>query len=778
MRVERQDIPLRSSRLTIAIIQVEGGFPNGKHLTLVDGRLTYTWKDPDEIARRTTKALRLLEAIATQHPQTNIVIFPEYSLPLVKSTITELQKVADQHSFLIIPGADNLRQRPGHFYNQSTVLVPGAGEPVVYEKAEVSDWEKTHVDERLPTVNRLLTWRADGKSYWLSVRICFDLLMAPREQEFDEPAPGVVFVPLSSPDIITFRAYADILLRARYGRAVVLCNALGHNAVGGSSVIAMSRGATILDPAVVLSSHQESVAVVEVDCANLSPPRKTPVPVRAAIGSCTYFHINNEHAQAPLVQARPENPPTASRAVLNPWLFEISGKKMRLAFLRIYDLPAIEARSRNQSFEVLAVLGQHDILVSHVEQARERMYYDLETAFGTLLHESPTSLRHGTDGHLGATGLAYPFFGVDTFYKVLGEPVLALDRAVFDHPDQQPPRRTELEQLLALGRDWDDPNVPESARQRFVESRWILGKTSKVPGQVDAILSLSLHYSGAITEPQENFRLHVLPKLVANNAVTSIYGGTGTDLKVDYVLRISSDVRSLFELIEEVHRLAQAALVSIRTSTCVVLRKLADLSLEDALLAPGMPPDEARYADKRILPHLSNKDKKIFRHLSAEDQEEIISYHRQAEEALNLVSGLDWMAELAPEVRKGLARGLLHRDFNVMREPHNLLQAKVEEILSIWIESSVTDADIAAWKGPMPLQHDRKHLSYSEKIRVVSRMVKDKRLPPEAEEDIVGLAATIQIRNAITHQLRDKLTMQDFLSALLRYCTFIHKWGV
>lgn len=93
----------------------------------------------------------------------------------------------------------------------------------------------------------------------------------------------------------------------------------------------------------------------------------------------------------------------------------------------------------------------------------------------------------------------------------------------------------------------------------------------------------------------------MLPKLLENSSITSIYEGTGRKLSIHYLLRVTGSKDNLFAFIQEVHQLAVEARLMIMTSTFVIVKKWASLDLENSLLIPVLPPNEEAYRNDHIV---------------------------------------------------------------------------------------------------------------------------------------------------------------------------------
>ena len=348
------ELKLGKSQLTVALVQIEAAFPDDKIKTVVDGRETFSWRSLDGIHRRTAKVLSILDFIHREHPETDVVVFPEYSIPLLNA-IEALQRKADQHGTIIIAGSDNIADKAnGLIMNRSPIVLPGR-EPVWVSKRELSQWEVGYVDSP-PTeiTNPVLSWSIDDRRFWLAVDVCLDASFLISDEIHLDPNPGMYIVPMCSREVTTLRTYADTLLRADGGRAVVLCNAVGEFAGGSSCVMAVTPGGRLLQPALELSESDEQLAIVELDYSQFAPRRKTSVTTRSAVGARRKYNIRSTLED---IQILPFHESTAllARGVVNPLLYSLFGKTLRVAFLEIEKYAELAKMSYGDDFEILAI---------------------------------------------------------------------------------------------------------------------------------------------------------------------------------------------------------------------------------------------------------------------------------------------------------------------------------------------------------------------------------------------------------------------------------------
>jgi hypothetical protein len=198
---ELHPVDLKSSKIVIALAQISGPFPHGKHKSVINSRETLSWQSLGDMQARVEKIIAILDALSEAALRPDIVVFPEYSFPVTQA-LPELQAKANQYAFIIVAGADSLWQpNLRDIYNQSPIFIPGRGEPLWVTKRDVSQWEEGLVDEPTYSKRPILTWNAGGHEYWIATHICLDFQRAADEFEH---GGGVFLVPMCSPDVMPF----------------------------------------------------------------------------------------------------------------------------------------------------------------------------------------------------------------------------------------------------------------------------------------------------------------------------------------------------------------------------------------------------------------------------------------------------------------------------------------------------------------------------------------------------------------------------------------------
>jgi len=766
-------INLGTSKIVVAIAQVNGPLPDGKQKVVIADRETLEWKSLDDIRSRLEKAYAILDEISTGPLKPDIVVFPEYAFP-VQRAVGELQQRADKYNFIIVGGADLIRQsNSAHIFNQSPIMIPGHAEPVWVTKRTISQWEEGLVDEPGEITQPVLTWKVNGLKYWISTYISLDFSFGAQRIS---RGGGLFLVPMCSPDVMSFRGWADTLLRLEGGTATVLCNCVGGGSKGQSSVVVSNPSGKPFQAAFEMSTNREEVSVFEIDLQHLAPPRKTSRRTTYALGRRFLYELQTVPGGIRL-----EPQPTATeeilkRAVINPAIFSaVLGKKMRMAFLNVRNYAEVETKIEGKDYEVLATLGKEDIIVTHLAEDRYDMIFDITQAINWI----------GVDGNYVTVGglnemveASFPHFRVDAYYKVMGVPVNDVDRGVFSSRERPFPNFAEIANIFKLGQRWEDPDVTDEERQRFLHNRWILDLTELNLGDINAVMTIGLAYARVDSKAHllAKFEETVVPELVNNHHVTSLYRGSSVTLVIDYVARLSCDIRSISDLQYRLHDMALKNRLSIQLTTYIVHKKLSSLSLPKAILVTRLSRDK-RYRDLHIIPHLSDEDRVRLTYQSEREQIELIDSFRTVEKALEKIDYFRFETEERMVLHK-LASGLFNKDFDSLREVHDPLQIRVEKMIAAIIKKEIDEKEfkqLAAAVNISP-QKTKSQLAYMEKIKIAVRHFEETESESLRLPSLKNLHLTTLVRNALAHSDFERISLEQFTQAMVYYCNFLYDW--
>jgi hypothetical protein len=209
-----------------------------------------------------------------------------------------------------------------------------------------------------------------------------------------------------------------------------------------------------------------------------------------------------------------------------------------------------------------------------------------------------------------------------------------------------------------------------------------------------------------------------------------------------------------------------------------MVQKLSNLSLEKAVLVPVLPSDETNYRNSHIYPRLSPDEKIRAVYLDEGEQRPFINQYRRIQEAISSLGEQENLIGNVAEFERKLATGLLNKDFTVLKEPHDVLQIKVENLLRDFINKKVNEDQLDGWKGPLNILPGKKKnsLSYTERIKLVIRVGEETGMQPALLESVKHLMGSIQMRNAFAHSNWEKLSLEEYIIVLPIYCDFLSKW--
>jgi hypothetical protein len=445
-----------------------------------------------------------------------------------------------------------------------------------------------------------------------------------------------------------------------------------------------------------------------------------------------------------------------------------------MAFLSTENFWESVGKLKNQDFEVLAILGQHDILITHLHENRYDMIYDIKKVLNwrmnvdTMGNPESDLIREMYD--------KFPFFRVDVYFKVLGAEIPRHHSKL----ENRMPSLEERMKIIKLGSDWHDEQVTDEDRATFLERRWILKATDKRPGDINAIMTVSLeHLSPEMGDKQALFEDEVIPEITKKDIVTSAYRGRSQILTFSYVFRIWAGLKELYNLIEEIHRRASQIRVAVNTNTYIVLKQLSTLSLENAVLSPSLSAEDTAYKNMNITPKLHDESNGRLKSLSKDVQSEFINRCRIVQEAMMELENTEWLRRRYDEIERKLVEGLLSPDFELLKEVHVFFHDKVETNLKEFIDDEVPDTEFQKLKAALgvPSQKAKRQLYYQERIKIVAEHLRSGNQEAAKMKSLADLNKTTVLRNALTHANYETVSLADYTNTIAIYCEFLRRWS-
>ena len=780
-KIETDPVKLHftTTKLRVCFAQLTGPFPKGKKEIFAEGRQTYLWDSKDEVNERKLKVKSILTYVSEHHKETNLIVFPEYSAPSVYLD-EEYREFSRKLNCVIIGSPDNVRDGE-KIYNKTPVYLPGYEKPLWLIKKHLSPWEFGNIDEPENVSSPIFYWEVSEKKYWLSIHTGLDFLYSLSDEAPPKDDPVLMIVPMCSTDIRPFNNFAGTHFMHPYGgRAIILCNCTGGDFAGRSAVFVETNNDEKNIPAFFIKEKKEAFVIGEIDCDKFRVSKKSTTSAKSSIEKMYLYQLEKLQNDYLITEIQQTTDASKVRAVINPNLFEVFGKKIRISFGSIDQYAKLDSQALIDSgFEIYSLLGNNDVMVSHLNSSISSLLAEIRE----LLPSWHTSaIREGDSS--GDSNI--PYFEVNKYYKVLGTTVDEdADRAFHTSiPDE-----IQLLALLKLGKDWESNAVSDKDKEHFLSKKWLLGKTEMVPGEVNVIMTIRLTSPVMDSDsPWGDFNLRILPFLKKSDMVTSIYEGTNQRANINYLLRIKTKVEDLFQFITEIHSIGLKEKVLFRTNTYIIVNKWSALSLEKSLPFSGLAVQDEKFRDTIILSNLKDsEDRERFRKFSASQQSHRVNTLREIQRLLDEPysnepyseksnSMLDDNRKLMPEIIYGIS----FEDLNKLKPSHDKFQTAVEGLLMKIIHPSSDDEfntikEELGYKGK-----DKDRLTYFEKIHVSIKIIRNTRLDllSRFEESCKNLLdETVSARNAFAHGDYKRTSIDAYHKAMQSYAAFLKHWN-
>lgn len=458
---------------------------------------------------------------------------------------------------------------------------------------------------------------------------------------------------------------------------------------------------------------------------------------------------------------------TAARAVINPALFKERGKTLRITFVGVQSYGQLDETSmQRMGFECYAVLGQADLMVTHLHTHAHDLLFDIKY---TIPVSDPRSVDDSAADR-------FPFFQVKRFHKVLG--IEVTDKHMRAFAEQSPAPR-DVTNILAIGEDWADESVSDEERARYQEAGWILGVTPRQPGEINAVMTIYVNHPGEGAEPLRRFQDAILPMLKRNTAITSIFEGVGHLLWIHYLLRITCPVDQLFDLIQEVHDLAIQARLIVSSETSVIVKKWSSLDISKCLLTEDLSQGDAQFRASHVLRRLTGTWRQQFLEMTVEQQVDIICAARTLRTSLAPLASREWLHSKLDDIEQQIIQGLVRDDISVLANPHNVVQGRVEQVLRAICTATMSVEVLAEVRQAVGIasRKDSARLTYGEWLRIAAEGITRGVLDVAMAGLLEGLyESTPDVRNAIKHDEWDRLTLSAYIDAMQAYCSFLEVW--
>ena len=323
----------------------------------------------------------------------NIVVFPEYCIPLeIEKSIRDF---VNSTKIIVIGNYYNVNERSSTSY---IYLPKGWCKQELYEckKITISDYDK----EVLSKVNQKKVlkfwWKPENKEKhaYFQILTCKDYLYFTSIEGIkkypnciDMNNAGIIFVPMSTPEIMPFEQKASSILREvniEFGAksvVSVLCNAtdlVNHHK--GEGICGQTQFVSPIDlnryEKIVLARGFEGCLLAEIN------PFKTiikPTPTNESPNSVVYSIVKYRLDKNYFLIPEDVQKIMHSGVIINPYIFEYFGLKKIYALMVINDykklkdnLKDLPAKYYDMSVGVHGIYGYHDILIQSYEQISDK----------------------------------------------------------------------------------------------------------------------------------------------------------------------------------------------------------------------------------------------------------------------------------------------------------------------------------------------------------------------------------------------------------------------
>lgn len=283
------------------------------------------------------------------------------------------------------------------------------------------------------------------------------------------------------------------------------------------------------------------------------------------------------------------------RVVLNPRLFEVLGKTLRLALVRTWSYHHATLLIQQHStapLKCVSVLGPHDLLLVHLGDNEHLFNADTQPFIAESGADNDAAKHPRT--FVAAKILKFHGYDVPTDGPDIPAPdtlrdlVDAAEGAAAFNEDQL---RAWLDQGYVLGAEGVDVRA----------------------GQLEAYIALSLNTpSDAEEYASEIFARLLRETVLPDRRVFSVYEGRGSVPTMQFIFRTRSTPHELFDFIEHFHARCESMYIHVHTSTYIVVAHKA-LRVYRNLLIPALTDEQKKLRDMVIGPELTPDEQRQFR---------------------------------------------------------------------------------------------------------------------------------------------------------------------
>lgn len=753
--------------VNIAVVQLESPFYSELDFALGSKNDDiFNWRGNKIIIERENKIMSILENIKSLRSAINVVVFPEYTVPL--NCLSTLKEFSDKNNIIIVAGTDQVRdpnEEEKYRKNVCPVIIPNK-EIYFVEKENPSDVEKHVVekgDSEKSTLN--LHWTYDKKDMSLQIFICLDYLE--NIDKIDKERPGGIIVTMCSPRMRSFEGYVDFNTRKGGGKFIILANSITLNKRekliirGRSAIYGGSEDRDDLNAIISLNNGDEGVLIAELNFSTPFVAKPSMVIGPSVTFKRKYKIIFNELRE--YYELKPIEPSTKieEAGIINPFMFyNVHDHHLNFIFLRTREYMRVKAEFRDagerHNFDSFGISGLHDVAIMHFG-------FEIEDFRKKIASEK-----------IMANMDRWPYLTVSEIYKFYGFEPKKLQLNLQEEED-----RNISDKLYALSRDWNTPEILEGEKQKFLKNGLIIGLWSKINLRKECMLRafITIILPGGGDREARSFERNVIGALKKENGVISIYKTrSSADLPCNYLLDIVDAPYNLFDIVYRVHEGCRDLLIEVSTRTHIVADQLS-LGLFKQLLSR-----ELNHRQRMLLEELEEKGFTLNPHDVTDSM--VDAYLEFREEIADIKVNEEAIAVLNTAVYP-LITSIINKDIKHYKETFTFLiefmektarKMLMERIKSKYgktqkefnlVQSDLSLAKKDVWKFTLHELIDA-HIKWNQKYP------EEITIPTDALEKLLE-KKIVDIRNDFSHARTEEIKSDEVESAIKYLFKFISK---
>lgn len=514
---------------------------------------------------------------------------------------------------------------------------------------------------------------------------------------------------------------------------------------GGDEFVVVLRGYSPQETDALARTIAEAVGHLTISgishplTLSIGTANSPPVAVSDLLSSADQALLHAKRSGRNRIEAfSPESRAQAAatrRLILNPQLFDVLDKTLRLAFVRTEryhkGVEYIE-QHRDLPLKCVSVLGPTDLLVVHLADRDHRFLADLKPLLDVADGGDPHSLQ---------------YFEVTTIWKYHSHMVPAGGSL----PRQ--PDRTTLKELaeLADGRGIDGLTEERLQQLKRLDFAINVESTTLREAEIEAYITVNMLGGRTDIVAPDLFRQVINEYLLPDPHVVSIFEGRGNNANMQYVLRTRSTPPELFDFIETLHtRCSSRMLPRIQTTTYMVVRT-KPLRLHRSLLIPPLTAEQKRTRDVVIMPILEENEQLEFLFADQETHDLLIAQVARLDDAFRSLSIPTTVLTTKEQLdfRRASIRAVVTADIRAIRNVYGDLIATVEPALRDLAVSSVRE--------------NFPELAHAVKERIISQAAANKELATLTLGEVRDILRAFHRQK---HPAADTLPSLEFLDKL------------